>query len=142
MTEPRFGGAFFGKAEMRNQSEARRVLSNAAPYKCCAVCGLTLATCVTIAHLNHDAGNNTPENLAWLCQTHHWMYDAGLYPVEAIRLMQRHWQTTQGQPDHKPRMKDAAARAALTRAPRAREIAARAVAARRRKALDDDQPLL
>ena len=75
-------------------------------------------------------------------RTHHWMYDAGLYPVEAIRLMQRHWQTTQGQPDHKPRMKDAAARAALTRAPRAREIAARAVAARRRKALDDDQPLL
>jgi hypothetical protein len=35
------------------------------------------------------------------------MYDAGLYPVEAIRLLRSHWQKTKGVPDHKPRMKTA-----------------------------------
>ena len=67
------------------------------------------------AHLDHNAGNNTPDNLARLCPTHHWMYDAGLYPVEAIRSLQAHWQATLGRPDHKGRMKDAGAKAALTR---------------------------
>ncbi|WP_027132755.1 HNH endonuclease [Geminicoccus roseus] len=85
------------------------------PFKCCAVCGLQLATCLTVAHLDHDASNNGPDNLARLCQTHHWMYDAGLYPVEAIRLLQAHWQTIEGKPSHKARMKDAGAKAALTR---------------------------
>ena len=47
------------------------------------------------------------------------MYDAGLYPIEAIQLLQAHWQTTQGKPDHKGRMKDAGAKAALTRKRRA-----------------------
>lgn len=85
------------------------------PFKCCAVCGLQLATCLTVAHLDHDASNNDPDNLARLCQTHHWMYDAGLYPLEAIRLLQAHWQTVRGEASHNARMKDAGAKAALTR---------------------------
>jgi hypothetical protein len=99
----------------RNQSTARRVLNERCPFKCCAVCGLQIATCLTIAHLDHNAGNNRPDNLARLCQTHHWMYDSGFYPKEAISLLQAHWQTVKGIPDHKGRMKDAGAKAALTR---------------------------
>jgi hypothetical protein len=108
-------GADVQPSLIRNQAEARRVLNENYPFKCCAVCGLQLATCLTVAHLDHDASNNAPDNLARLCQTHHWMYDAGLYPIEAIRLMQTHWQTVQGKPNHKPRMKDAGAKAALSR---------------------------
>lgn len=84
-------------------------------FRCCIVCGLQLATCLQIAHLDHDAANNDPWNLAHICPTHHWMYDAGLYPIEAMWLLRNHWQGTLGVPDHKPRMKDAGARAALTR---------------------------
>ncbi|MGH8029758.1 MAG: hypothetical protein ACREO3_07485 [Arenimonas sp.] len=103
----------------RNQVIARRVLNEHFPFKCCAVCGLQLATCLTVAHLDHNATNNAPDNLARLCQTHHWMFDAGLYPVEAIRLLQKHWQIIKGVPDHRGRMKDAGAKAALTRKRRA-----------------------
>jgi len=113
----------------RNQAEARRVLNQAYPFKCCAVCGLQLATCLTVAHLDHDPTNNGPDNLARLCQTHHWMFDAGLYPLEAIRLLQAHWQDVRGIPDHKGRMKDAGAKAALTR--KRRSAARKAVATRR-----------
>ena len=74
-----------------------------------------MAACLQIAHLDHDASNNAPGNLARLCATHHGMYDADLYPVEAIRLMQAHWQEKKGDPSHKARMKDAGAKAALTR---------------------------
>ena len=119
---------------IRSQAEARRVLNEHYPFKCCSVCGLQLATCLTVAHLDHDASNNAPDNLARLCQTHHWMYDAGLYPIEAIRLLQEHWQTVRGEPSHKARMKDAGAKAALSRK---RSAAARkAVATRKQKAQD------
>ena len=117
----------------RNQPEARHVPNEHYPFKCCAVCGLQLATCLTVAHLDHDASNNTPDNLARLCQTQHWMYDAGLYPIEAIRLLQAHWQTIRGVPSHKARMKDAGAKAALTRKRRA--AAEKAVATRKVVAL-------
>ena len=60
------------------------------------------------------------------------MYDAGLYPIEAIMLLQAHWQTTQGQADHKGRMKDAGVKAARTRKRRA---AARKAWATRRRAI-------
>ena len=103
----------------RNPSEAHRVANEHYPFKCCAVCGLQLTTCLTIAHLDHNAGNNAADNLARLCQTHHWMYDAGLYPKEAIMLLQAHWQTVKGVADHRLRMKDAGAKAALTRKRRA-----------------------
>ena len=57
------------------------------------------------------------------------MYDAGLYPLEAIRLLQAHWRTIRGEPDHKARMKDAGAKAALSRK---RSAAARKAAETRR----------
>ena len=116
----------------RDQAAARRVLDENYPFKCCAVCGLQIETCLTVAHLDHDATNNAPDNLARLCQTHHWMYDAGLYPIDAIRLLQAHWQTTKGTPDHSGRMKDAGAKAALTRKRRA--AARKAVDTRRKRA--------
>ena len=116
----------------RDQAAARRVLDENYPFKCCAVCGLQIETCLTVAHLDHDATNNSPDNLARLCQTHHWMYDAGLYPIDAIRLLQAHWQTTKGTPDHSGRMKDAGAKAALTRKRRA--AARKAVDTRRKRA--------
>jgi hypothetical protein len=102
---------------------------------CCAVCGLQLATCLTAAHLDHNPGNNASDNLARLCPTHHWMYDAGLYPIEAIRLLQEHWQTVRGVPSHKARMKDAGAKAALTRK---RKVAARKAVATRKSKEDAD----
>lgn len=113
----------------RNQSEARRVINREFPFQCCVICGLQAAACLQVAHLDHNAGNNARDNLARLCPTHHWMYDAGLYPVEAIRLLQEHWQATKGVPDHKPRMKDAGAKAALSRK---RSAAARKAVATRR----------
>ena len=116
----------------RNQGEARRVVNAAYPFACCAVCGLQVATCLQIAHLDHDAGNNTADNLDRLCPTHHWMFDSGLYPVDAVRLLQAHWQHTKGQPDHSARLKDAGPKAARTRKRRAaarKAVATRAVRA-------------
>lgn len=40
------------------------------------------------------------------------MYDAGLYPLEAIKLMRERWQETQGRASHDTRMKDAGDKAA------------------------------
>lgn len=115
-------------APVRKQVDARRIVNEAYPFKCCAVCGLQLAASLQVAHLDHDAGNNSKENLARLCPTHHGMFDAGLYPIEAIRILQDHWQKTEGKPDHKPRMKDAGAKAAISRKRRA--AAAKAVVTR------------
>jgi hypothetical protein len=39
---------------VRNQAEARRVLNEHYPFKCCAICDLQLTTCLTVAHLDHD----------------------------------------------------------------------------------------
>lgn len=113
----------------RNQAEARRVAGKAYPFRCCVICGLQLAAGLQTAHLDHDAANNVPDNLASLCPTHHGMYDAGLYPIEAVRLLRAHWQITEGRPDHKPRMKDAGVKAALARK---RSAAGRKAAATRR----------
>lgn len=113
----------------RNQAEARRVADKAYPFRCCVICGLQLAAGLQTAHLDHDATNNAADNLASLCPTHHGMYDAGLYPLEAIRILRAHWQATQGKPNHKPRMKDAGVKAALARK---RSAAGRKAAATRR----------
>jgi hypothetical protein len=115
----------------RNQSEARRVAAATYEYRCCVVCGLQLPACLTIAHLDQRSGNNDADNLAYLCATHHWMYDAKLYPEEAIRLLRAHWQKTKGKPDHSGRMKTAGVDAARTRKRRA--AARKAVETRRRK---------
>jgi HNH endonuclease len=114
---------------VRNQGEARKIAAKHYPFRCCVVCGLQLPASLMVAHLDHHAGNNDPDNLTYLCGTHHWMYDAGLYPIEAIKLPRAHWQRTAGKPDHKPRMKDAGAKAARTRKRRA--AARKAVQTRR-----------
>jgi hypothetical protein len=99
----------------RKQSIARRVAKHAYPHRCCVVCGLQIETCIMIAHLDHQGGNNDPDNLAFMCQTHHRMYDCGFYPLEAIKLLRVHWQFTKGVPSHKARMKDAGVKAARSR---------------------------
>lgn len=121
----------------RSQAEARRVINERFPFKCCAVCGLQVATCLTIAHLDHNPSNNGPDNLARLCWTHHWMYDCGFYPMEAIRLLQEHWQMTRGEPNHKARMKDAGAKAALIRKRKA--AARKAVVTRKQRVAGSSQ---
>ncbi len=90
----------------RKQGEARRVAAAAYEFRGCVVCGLTLQSGIMVAHLDQNGGNNAPDNLAYLCGTHHWMYDAGLYPIAAIRLLRTHWQTTGGKPDHKTTHED------------------------------------
>ncbi len=62
----------------RNQAEAKRVLEEHYPFKCCVVCGLQMEPCLTIAHLDQVKSNNSPDNLAWLCPTHHYMFDRAL----------------------------------------------------------------
>lgn len=123
----------------RKQGEARRVAAAAYEFRGCVVCGLTLQSGIMIARLDQNGGNNDPDNLAYLCGTHHWMYDAGLYPVEAIKLLRAHWQKTGGKPDHKPRMKTAGVDAARTRKRRA--AARKAVETRRRNRLTPAHPV-
>jgi len=103
----------------RNQAEARRVARDAYRIQCCVICGLQIPTCLTVAHLDQNSGNNAPDNLAWLCWTHHWMYDVGFYPPAAIKLLREHWQATGGKPSHTARMKDAGKKAAIRRKRRA-----------------------
>jgi hypothetical protein len=117
----------------RKQGEARRVAAKHYPFRCCIVCGLQLPASLTVAHLDHHSGNNDPDNIGYFCSTHHWMYDAGLYPIEAIKLLRAHWQKTAGKPDHKPRMKDAGVKAARARK---RSAAARKAWETRRKSSD------
>lgn len=49
---------------VRRQGEARRMVAEQYAYKCCVVCGTTFEPALTVAHLDHDAGNNDPDNLA------------------------------------------------------------------------------
>ena len=99
---------------LRNQGEARRVAREHYPFVSCVVCGLEIKTCLTIAPLNHVAGNNDPDNLAYLCWTHHWMFDADFYPIETIRIMRQRWQETKAIPRRVP-MIGAGVKAAQTR---------------------------
>ena len=115
--------------QKRNQSEARRIATQTYPFKCCAICGMGADTVLEVEHLDQDHSNNEPDNLAWLCKTHHWMHGARLYPTQGVKLLRDHWQATKGIPDHSARMKDAGSKAALTRKRRA--AARKAVATRR-----------
>jgi predicted restriction endonuclease len=103
----------------RNQTVARRVARAAYAFQGCVICGLQLPTCIAVAHLDQVAGNNDADNLAFLCHTHHWMFDAGLYPIDAVKLLRAHWMVTKGVASHGARMKDAGMRAAATRRRRA-----------------------
>ena len=110
----------------RSSGEAYKVAREAYPFRCCVVCGLQIEG-PTVAHLDHDSGQNDPDNLAWLCWTHHWKFDADLYPIEAIKIMRKRWQETQEKPRRIP-MIGAGAKAALTR--KRSEIAKRAAKTR------------
>jgi predicted restriction endonuclease len=71
----------------RRQGEARKIAHQAYPFRCCVICGQQMEVSLVVAHLDHHAGNNDLDNLAYLCGTHHWMYDCGLYPIEAVKLL-------------------------------------------------------
>ncbi|MCK1498655.1 HNH endonuclease [Bradyrhizobium sp. 188] len=121
----------------RNQSEARRIAKLAYPYPGCCLCGQTVGE--ELAHLDHEASNNDPDNLAWLCNHHHWMYDVGLFSLAALKLQRAHWQQVKGKRTN-AYMKDAGKKAAATRAANAAarirsEAARKAVATRRANAL-------
>lgn len=121
----------------RNQSEARRIAKLAYPHSGCCLCGQTIGE--ELAHLDHEASNNDPDNLAWLCNHHHWMYDVGLFSVAALKVQRAHWQKLKGKRTN-AFMKDAGKKAAATRAANAAaklrsEAARKAVATRRANAL-------
>ena len=110
-----FGGRGEGVMPKRRGAHARKVAGEAYPYRCCVVCGTIIETVLDVAHLDNDPSNDDADNLAFLCKTHHWMYDVGLYPTHAIKLLRSHWQKTQGEPDHSIRMKDAGRKSGTTR---------------------------
>ena len=122
-------------ADLSDEAGRRRVVRHGYEFQCCVVCGLNIPTCLNVAHFDQQAENNEADNLAYLCQTHHWMFDAGLYPVEAIKLLRAQWQQTKGKSSHKARMKDAGAKAAATRR---RKAAARKAVETRRRVSDRD----
>jgi len=100
---------------LRNTAHAKRVMAEHYPFKCCVICGIDLNYGIDIAHLDQNSANNDPDNLAWLCRTHHAMYDSDLYPEEAVKMLRDRWQITKGTPDHRARMKDAGQKAARLR---------------------------
>jgi hypothetical protein len=69
---------------------ARRACGYAWPVQRCVICGIEWCLCA--AHLDGDTTNNASENLAWLCWTHHWLYECGIYPLGVIRTMRKRWQ--------------------------------------------------
>jgi hypothetical protein len=117
----------------RNQTEARRVAKLAYPHPGCCLCGQTVG--VELAHLDHSSTNNYPDNLAWLCRHHHWMYDIGLFSCGALKAQREFWQAAKGERTN-AYMKDAGRKAALTRAAKGigRQIALSAAATRRNRA--------
>ena len=46
----------------RSSGEAYKVAREAYPFRCCVVCGLQIEG-LTVAHLDHDPGQNDPDNL-------------------------------------------------------------------------------
>ena len=114
----------------RHQINARRVATLSYPYPGCCLCGQTVG--LELAHLDHNSTNDDPDNLAWLCRHHHWMYDIGLFSLEALKLQRGFWQTAKGKRTN-AYMKDAGRKAAQTRAAKGigREIALKAHATRR-----------
>ncbi len=79
---------------LRRRAEARRVATAAYACRCCVVCG---GEAVGILHLDRENDNIDASNLAFACDTHRVMFEAGLYPAQALRLMRDHWQGTLGQ---------------------------------------------
>ncbi len=121
----------------RNQAEARRIAKFAYPYPGCCLCGQTVGE--QLAHLDHEAANNDPDNLAWLCNHHHWMYDIGPFSLAALKVQRAHWQEMKGKRTNAfmkaAGKKAAAARAANAAAKWRSDVARRAAAKRRANAL-------
>src|SRR5258706_8026318 len=113
----------------RNQAEARRVARHHYSYPGCCLCGQTVGE--QIAHLDQNPANNHPDNLARLCHHHHWMFDIGLFSLDAIKLQRAHWEATKGKPTN-AFMKDPGRNARPTRAKNGtdRELAPMALALR------------
>jgi predicted restriction endonuclease len=99
----------------RKKDEARSVLRRTYDFRGCAVCGIEIDSVLQAAHLDNNPSNNNPDNLAWLCPTHHWMTDHQLYPVEAVKMLRNHWEKTRAEANHAAVLKDAGAKAAATR---------------------------
>lgn len=77
----------------------------------CVMCGFGIPAVLEVAHLDQDRSNNDVDNLAVLCPNCHKMLDIGLIPPEVVRSMRAY----EAQPNWKLRMKDAGAKAGLTR---------------------------
>jgi 5-methylcytosine-specific restriction endonuclease McrA len=77
----------------------------------CAYCGFGIPEILEVAHLDGDRQNNHLENLAILCCNCHKMHDIGLIPTATVVEMR----DRKRQVDWSKRMKDAGAKAALTR---------------------------
>jgi len=92
----------------------------------CAYCGFGVPEILEVAHLDGDHQNNALRNLALLCSNCHKMHDIGLIPTATIVQMR----DRKKQVDWSKRMKDAGAKAALTRKRKA--AARKAVETRRR----------
>ena len=99
----------------RNSGEAHRNVYKAYPFECCAWCGMRSDHALELAHIDHNALNNDPDNLVWLCANDHKSLDTALLDVTALKFQRARWQITKGVPDHKPRMKDAGVKAVATR---------------------------
>lgn len=99
----------------------------------CVVCGFGIQAILEVAHLDQVRANNNLENLAVLCPNCHKMQDIGLFPDGLVRKMRDH----KPKEDWKLRIKDAGAKAALTRKAKAakqqRSAAASKAAATRQK---------
>jgi len=68
--------------------------NRAYPYLGCCLCGQTVGE--QFVHLDHDADDNDPDNLAWLCRHHRWMVDIGLFSPPALKEQRtgEPWRTT------------------------------------------------
>lgn len=96
---------------------AERVCTEA-HYQICAICALTQEVALEACHINNEPSDDNPDNLVWLCRTHHRMMDCGMYPGDIVKALRDHWNDWFGnnrQPDHKRWVKDAGEKAATTR---------------------------
>ncbi len=96
----------------------------------CAHFGFGIPMVLEVAHLDGKRQNNSLENLVILCPTCHKMHDIDLISTETIVQMRDRPKAV----DWSKRMKDAGAKAALTRKRRA--AARKAVETRRKRNRD------
>lgn len=63
----------------------RRILTRSGAAPVCRRCGLTDARVLAVHHLDGDRGNNTVENLVWLCHNCHYLIHH--YPRETAAFV-------------------------------------------------------